>query len=147
MSESAFNHGYSSMNESLDDIRTRKQKEYDAKKSVSFPDELKSDAEKLLDCREAIRQYQAIVMEQEIKLVELQVEACLRANNFKELVIELKYINTRLDDRSQVIAALRTEKDDLCNQLNLYQRNDKVLRQEIAELYDELNKWRNPTAY
>ena len=40
--------------ESLDDIRTRKQKEYDAKKSVSFPDEFKSDAEKLLDCRERI---------------------------------------------------------------------------------------------
>ncbi len=88
----------STNSESLDDIRTRKQKEYDAKKSVSFPDEFKSDAEKLLECHEAIRQYQAIVMEQEIKLVGLQVEAALRAGEFREL---------------------QKENQDLCDRLNL----------------------------
>ena len=68
-----------------------------------------------------IKSYGKIVMDQEIELVDLQVEACLRAGELKELVTELKYINTRLDDRSQVIAALRTENQDLCDRLNGYE--------------------------
>ena len=72
------------MDESKDDIRRRRQKEFDAKEQVGYPDALKSDAEKLLECREAIAMYQSIVMDQEIRLVDLQVEACLRANEFTE---------------------------------------------------------------
>ena len=40
------------MDESKDDIRKRRQKEFDAKESVPIPDKFKSDAEKLLECRE-----------------------------------------------------------------------------------------------
>ena len=44
------------MDESKDDIRRRRQKEFDAKEQVGYPDAFKSDAEKLLDCRERIKQ-------------------------------------------------------------------------------------------
>ncbi len=42
------------MNEPKDDIRKRRQKEFDDKESTPLPEEFKSDAEKLLDCRERI---------------------------------------------------------------------------------------------
>jgi len=42
------------MSESKEDIRKRRQKEFDAKEQVGYPDTLKSDAEKLLECRELI---------------------------------------------------------------------------------------------
>ncbi len=70
--------------------------------------------------------YQKTVQDQEIELVNLQVEACLRASEFRELAIQLEHANARLDDRSQVITALRTE---------------------ITKLYDELSTWRDPAAY
>ena len=47
-----------------------------------------------------IKSYQKIVMDQEIQLVTLRVEACLRAGEFKEL---------------------RTENQDLCDRLNGYE--------------------------
>ena len=43
------------MDESKDDIRKRRQKEFDAKETVPFPEKLKSDAEKLLECRKEMR--------------------------------------------------------------------------------------------
>ncbi len=44
--------------------------------------------------------YQATVQEQEIKLVDLQVKACLRANEFREL---------------------QKEYEELCNKMNKYE--------------------------
>ncbi len=85
--------------ESKDDIRNRRQKEFDAKESTPLPEEFKSEAEKLLDCRKAIAIYQSIVMNQEIQLVNLQVDASLRANEFREV---------------------QKENQDLCDRLNLY---------------------------
>ncbi len=49
------------MDESKDDIRKRKQKEFDAKEPVPFPEKFKSDAEKLLDCREELKRLKASI--------------------------------------------------------------------------------------
>jgi len=40
---------------------------------------------KLMECLETIVIYQSIVMDQEIQLVDLQAEACLRASEFNEM--------------------------------------------------------------
>ena len=75
-------------------------KEFDAKESMPLPEEFKNDAEKLLDCREVIAMYQSIVMDQEIQLVNLQVEASLRAGEFKELQTELEWYKSSMEKRN-----------------------------------------------
>ncbi len=89
------------MSESVNDIIKRRQKEFDTKEEKTvIPESLKSPAEKLIECRETVAVYQSIVMDQETKLVDLQAEACLRANEFR---------------------TLQKENQDLCDRLSSYE--------------------------
>ncbi len=49
------------MDESKDDIRKRRQAEFDSKESTPLSEEHKSDAEKLLDCREELKRLKAYI--------------------------------------------------------------------------------------
>ncbi len=68
-----------------------------------FSQELRISALQMHDAEQhlVIETFQKIVFDQEVKLVNLQVEACLRANDYKELqnqVKDLKEIIEVLED-------------------------------------------------
>ncbi len=71
---------------------------WDGEKLLRMLSLAKRRKEYILGYIEVINTYQGIVTDQEIELVNLQVEACLRANEFKEL---------------------QKENQDLCDRLNL----------------------------
>ncbi len=72
---------------------------WDGEKLLRMLSLAKRRKESVLGYIGVIKTYQKIVCDQEIALVNLQVEACLRANEFKEL---------------------QKENDDLCDRLNQY---------------------------
>ncbi len=79
--------------ESKDDIRKRRQAEFDDKESIPLPEKFKSDAEKLMDCRERIS-----VLEELLEHYRANFSAAFNRVKF-----------------------LRKENQDLCDRLNRYE--------------------------
>ncbi len=59
--------------------------------------------------RTAITAYQKIVTDQETQLVNLQVEACLRANDFREVQKEKGLLKERIETLERLIAYYRAD--------------------------------------